>query len=141
MNYVKKLFQSSDKQEYETARKKCITYVEKRRDCWKESVSGNKNTEQCFVEELAEKKCMSECLCKDIYLNFYVRSSCHLWAESFAHKDIPKYRNAKEQINKNKEIKEVCKALTLQLSHCISKYMKYSDEGAEGHNFVKNRST
>ena len=68
MNYVKELFQSSDKQEYETARKKCITFVEKRRDCWKDSVSGNKHTEQCFIEELAEKKCMSECLCKDIYI-------------------------------------------------------------------------
>ena len=30
---------------------------------------------------------MSECLCNDVYKNFYERSSCHLWEEAFVAKN------------------------------------------------------
>ena len=143
MDYVKKLFQSEEtrqQNEYEHAKKSCTNFALTRKKCWKSSVSGNKNTEECFIEELEEKRCMSECLCNDVYKNFYERSSCHLWAEAFAHKNSSKYINARDQINKNKDLKAACKKLTHQMSACMSMYMKYSNEGTEGQTFLNNRA-
>ena len=139
MDTLKRLFQSKEekhRREFENACKQCSALVKQREFCWSKSLVGSKETDECFTEELQEKKCMSQFLCNSIHKNFYEISSCHLWAEYFAHKNDNVYINGKHEIDDNPELREVCTKLTHQMSKCMSVYMKYSHLAADGERYV-----
>ena len=91
-----------------------------RQNCWSNSPEG-KHTEECFIEELAEKKCLAARLCPAQFKTFYQYTECHLWAESFAHTNDPSYTEARERINKDHALKNMCRGIVLDLSKEMSK--------------------
>ena len=95
---------SNVRQATEKAYIECKDFVMNRQNCWSNSPEG-KHTEECFIEELAEKKCLAACLCPAQFKTFYQYTECHLWAESFAHTNDPSYTEARERINKDRALK------------------------------------
>ena len=105
----------------------CKDLVVKRQDCWDNSPDG-KHTEDCFVEELAEKRCLTSHLCPSIYRKFYEYTECHLWAEAFAHKDEEKYKEARARISSDRTMAYMCRGIVQDLSKAMAKYSGYRDE-------------
>ena len=120
----------------QNAYNECKEYVIKRENCWNNSPDG-KHTEDCFIEELAEKKCLSSHLCPIMYRKFYEYTDCHLWAEAFAHKNDERYWDARERINRDRTMQYMCREIVQDLSKEMSKYSKYRAEVLESSTFLK----
>ena len=121
---------------YLNAYDKCQDLVMKRKNCWNGSLEG-KQTEDCLVEELAEKKCLASTLCPNLYKNFYEYTECHLWAEAFAHKDEKQYIEGRARINNDRAMVYMCREIVQDLAKEMSKYSKYRLESLEGELFLK----
>ena len=118
----------------EKAYNECKNFVMIRQNCWDMSPDG-KHTEDCFIEELAEKRCLSSHLCPSLYRKFYEYTDCHLWAEFFAHKNDERYLKARERINSDRIMKYMCREIVQDLSKEMSKFSKYRDEVLESASF------
>ena len=65
--------ESKERGDEELAKKafhECHDYTVKRERCWNTLTEENRNQE-CFPEELEEKKCLALCLCPELYKKFY----------------------------------------------------------------------
>ena len=111
-------------------------YVVKRQNCWNSSPDG-KHTEECYVEELAEKRCLSSHLCPIMYRKFYEYTDCHLWAEAFAHKNDEQYSKARTRISGDRTMMYMCREIVQDLSKEMSKYSKYREEVLNSASFLK----
>lgn len=109
----------------------CEDVVISREKCWNNSPEG-KHTESCFVEELAEKKCLSYHLCPIQFRNFYEYTDCHLWAEAFAHKDDEQYVKARARISSDRAMTNMCREIVQDLSKEMSKYTEHKTEALKG---------
>ena len=118
----------------------CKDLVFKRQDCWNNSTEG-KHTEECFVEELAEKRCLTSHLCPDLYRKFYEYTDCHLWAEAFAHKNEEQYIDARAKISRDRVMSSMCRGIVQDLSKAMSKYSKYRSEILEDSPFLEKKET
>ena len=127
---------SNARQATENAYIECKDFVMNRQTCWSNSPEG-KHTEECFIEELAEKKCLAARLCPAQFKTFYQYTECHLWAESFAHENDPSYTEARERINNDRALKNMCRGIVQDLSKEMSKYSKYREEILENEPFAK----
>ena len=45
------------------AQAKCQELVAAREKCWRDSAAQTKETDECYQEELLEKRCLAQCLC------------------------------------------------------------------------------
>ena len=105
----------------------CKDLVLKRQDCWNRSPEG-KHTEECFVEELSEKRCLTSQLCPNLYRKFYEYTECHLWAEAFAHRNEEQYIEARARISSDRVMSNMCRGIVQDLGKAMSKYSKYRSE-------------
>ena len=103
----------------------CVHLVRARRDCWLRSAEG-KQTEECLLEELAEKKCLAGHFCPSQARRFYVLrdGECSKWAERFAFGPSEE----SEAVNKNRARKKACRSVVMDLSKCLQGYRKYHPE-------------
>ena len=114
----------------------CSKYIEIREKCWNKFEDGDKN-ENCFDEELAEKKCLASNLCPDLYKRFYEYSECHLWAAAFRKRNDNRYIEARERIDNDRAMSNMCRDLSHELSKELSHYSQYRPEALEGQSFLK----
>ena len=111
----------------------CSNFINARDLCWKKSKDG-RNGEDCLVEELREKRCLSSILCPTEAKLFYgdsqyedEKAPCSLWAEAFAFsfekvgKDIQQlHLLGRESIASNHEAVVRCGNVSHRLSRCMS---------------------
>ena len=121
---------------FQKAYHECQDLAVSRQNCWNASLEG-KHTEDCLVEELAEKKCLTSQLCPTLYRNFYEYTECHLWAEAFAHKNDTRYVEARAKISNDRAMSYMCREIVQDLSKEMSKYSRYRLEALEGESFLK----
>ena len=114
----------------------CKDYIVRRQNCWNQS-SESKNTDSCFEEELAEKKCLSSRLCPDLYKKFYEYTECHLWAGAFRNKNDQRYVEARARIESDRALVNMCRDMGHDLTKEISKYSRYRPEASAGESFLK----
>ena len=112
------------------ARKHCEEAVTARENCWVRH--GGKETENCFEEELLEKRCLSFVLCPSEARKFYGtpigtkdKAACSLWAEYFAFPDDIRHRISREKVNQSPQKQQACREITMELAKCMSKYRQY----------------
>ena len=117
----------------------CKELVIQRQDCWNRFPEG-KHTEECFVEELAEKRCLTSQLCPSLYRKFYEYTECHLWAEAFAHKNDEQYKEARARISSDRTMAYMCRGIVQDLSKAMSKYSKYRSEILESSPFLDKKT-
>ena len=113
----------------------CREEIRVRRECYDNHGKGM-NTEECYKEELNEKRCLAFHLCPLEAKRFYGtpgkgvegKGDCSLWAEYFAFKDSEDERNAvihtqtRERISNNEGESKKCRKQLMDLSFCLSHY-------------------
>ena len=114
----------------------CHDYIVKRERCWNTLTEENRNQE-CFPEELEEKKCLALCLCPELYKKFYEYTECHLWAAAFRNKNDVRYMEARNKINNNPAMATMCREMGHDLTSTISRYTRFRPEALEGESFLK----
>jgi len=122
-----------------SARRACRQEIQERVDCYKHQKDG-KNTEECFREELTEKRCLSFYCCPRQAKKFYgspagseEKALCSLWAEAFAFTvndgknsadDIFWHSEGREFVNQDVEDRKKCRTVLMDLTKCMSAYSK-----------------
>ena len=114
----------------------CHDYTVKRERCWNTLTEENRNQE-CFPEELEEKKCLALCLCPELYKKFYEYTECHLWAAAFRNKNDVRYMEARKKIDNNPAMATMCREMGHDLTSTISRYTRFRPEALEGESFLK----
>lgn len=112
----------------------CSELTSKRKKC--HDVYG-KNGEDCLVEELEEKRCLSFQHCakqaKDYYGTANGRKGlCASWAEAFCFADlrinmmnegdIEHHTRARELVNGNRDVKAECRSIAMELAKCMKSF-------------------
>ena len=131
--------EKKEKDDEELAKKAfhaCHDYTVKRERCWNTLTEENRNQE-CFPEELEEKKCLALCLCPELYKKFYEYTECHLWAAAFRNKNDVRYMEARNKINNNPAMATMCREMGHDLTRTISRYTRFRPEALEGESFLK----
>ena len=110
------------------ARKQCGSAVAARESCWEQN--GGRDTENCFEEELNEKRCLSFVCCPREAKSFYTTPSgtkgeCSLWAEYFAFPDDIRHRLTRDTVNQSPKKQQDCREITMNLAKCMAKYRQY----------------
>lgn len=109
----------------------CAELIEMRERCW--AFHGGKDTEECLVEELREKRCLSFSFCPKAAKAFYgspagQKATCALWAEAFAFTesanisdfDAKLHASTHEQVNNSPKTRSKCREVTMALSKCLA---------------------
>ena len=112
------------------ARSHCTEAIQAREQCW--DVHGGKETENCFIEELEEKRCMAFICCPQEAKVFYGTPSgikdkapCSMWAEFFAFQNDARHKAAREAITARPAQQTRCRELTMDLAKCMSTYRQF----------------
>ena len=125
----------------------CREEIKARRKCYDRWGKGI-NTEECYEEELNEKRCLSFHLCPIEAKRFYRipgkgsegKGECSLWAECFAFKagddtkSATAHMQTRDQISIDEEKTKRCRKQLMDLSICLSHYseMLQKIENREG---------
>ena len=119
----------------QSANANCKELIVKRIACW--DFHGSKDTENCFVEELEEKRCLAFQLCPSNAASYYGsmtsigKAQCALWAEAFAYQvmdgaitsdQVSRHQTARESVTKSPELQKKCRKITMDLAKCLSGY-------------------
>ena len=113
----------------------CREEIRVRRECYDSHGKGI-NTEECYEEELNEKRCLAFHLCPLEAKRFYGtpgrgaegKGECSLWAEYFAFGTSEDklsatiHSEARDQISNNEEKSKKCRKQLMDLSFCLSHY-------------------
>lgn len=91
--------------------------------CWE--ANGGKETEECFKEELTEKRCLAFVCCPQQAQSYYSAGNCALWAEAFAFPDA-EHHAAQESVNTGPpRLKAQCREAVMALAKCMSALKHY----------------
>ena len=104
------------------AQAKCQELVAAREKCWRDSAAQTKETDECYQEELLEKRCLAQCLCSKAAAAFYQKTDCHLYSEHFAFQDDQAYQAGREKILADPVRLNFCRQVTMNLAKCMAKY-------------------
>ena len=115
----------------------CRIFVERRQECLDRH---GLFSEDCLIEKLEEKRCLSFELCPIEAAAFYghrmivsadqgievlPKATCSLWSEAFSyvHNSDPfvatAHQDAQVKVNKSKVLKEECRYITRLLANCL----------------------
>ena len=102
------------------------------------SWNGTKDTENCLIEELQEKRCLASQICPANAEAFYGsiqgivgKAQCSLWAEAFAFRsvdgtvtqeEVTRHQTARDIVTKSTKMHKECRAITMDLAKCLAKY-------------------
>ena len=128
------LKEKGDEELAKKAFRECQDYTAKRDRCWNTLAEENRN-QDCFQEELAEKKCLALCLCPELYKKFYEYTECHLWAAAFRNKDDVRYIEARNKINNNPDMATMCRVKIFKYRQ-ISLHTSHSQASLEVSFFI-----
>ena len=117
------------------AKELCSDAVETRRFCYEGSVKA-KGGEDCLIEELVEKRCLSFALCPREAQQYYgtkdgEKALCSLYKEAFAFtredarvdagsKEL--HRLASQRGDADNALNKACRSRGMNLVHCLSQY-------------------
>jgi hypothetical protein len=139
MEHLTKIFSGNKKKQEEELSSEayyhCQDHIRNRQLCWNKTLD-EKNKSDCFDEELAEKKCLASRVCPELYKKFYEYTECHLWAAAFRKAEDNKYIEARDRINKDPAMSNMCRNMGYELSNEISKYSRYREEALEGESYL-----
>ena len=121
-------------QHIEAALESCQEKIDRRKFCYANS-NKDRGGEECFIEELEEKKCLASHLCLREADAFY-GGICSKWAESFAFaKDnkvsLPvqrEYKEARELVMADKRKIAGCRLISMNLAKCLAQYSPFERE-------------
>lgn len=112
----------------------CNELTERRRKC--HQVYG-KSGEDCLVDELEEKRCLSFQHCPKQATAYYGtvdgrKGLCASWAEAFCFaddrinlmndKDVEHHVKAQTIVNGNRDVKKECRSIAMDLAKCMKSY-------------------
>ena len=114
----------------------CMETKRKREACY--AFHGTKDTENCLIEELQEKRCLAFQICPANAEAFYGsiqgivgKAQCSLWAEAFAFRsadgtvtqeEVTRHQTARDIVTKSTKMHKECRAITMDLAKCLAKY-------------------
>lgn len=93
--------------------------------------------EDCLVEELEEKRCLSFQHCAQQAKAYYGTANgrkglCASWAEAFCfadssinllnEKDVAHHEKARELVNSNPNVKSECRSIAMDLAKCMKSF-------------------
>ena len=94
--------------------------------------------EDCLVEELEEKRCLSFQFCEKNAKAYYGTNNgrrkglCASWAEAFCfadssinimnESDVEHHKRAQEIVNDNRDVKAECRSIAMDLAKCMKKF-------------------
>mmetsp|Transcript_26000 Transcript_26000/g.39360 ORF Transcript_26000/g.39360 Transcript_26000/m.39360 type:complete len:117 (+) Transcript_26000:30-380(+) len=114
----------------------CSTETSKRQKC--HSLYG-KLSEDCLIQELEEKRCLSFQICAQEARAYYgtpstTKSVCASWAEAFCFGNpalimeehvLDQHLRASEQVNRDKRLKANCRKVAMDLAKCMQLKKNY----------------
>lgn len=117
------------------AKRRCEAETKKREFCYKQSTH-DKGGEDCLVEELQEKRCLSSVLCPKEATAFYGKDEkskalCSLWAEAFAFTrdnssvdfdTRQQHEQGKAVIDADRRKQFRCRTAVLDLAKCLHSF-------------------
>ena len=106
------------------AQDRCASLMSARSACWADR--GGRDTEGCLKEELLEKKCIAQVVCKgeaELYYGTAVESkgACSLWAEYFAFRGDAEHERGRAAVQASPALTRQCIRATQGLAGCLAK--------------------
>ena len=124
------------------AKRRCAEAARAREECYRRETGGSNDTENCYAEELFEKRCLSFHCCPREAKAYYGtpngimgKADCSTWAEAFAF-SVDDGKNTPEVISKHTEVKERIDDSTLK-SRCKTFFVLRGCEDVVNEDYIK----
>jgi len=117
---------------------RCRIAAHRREFCLEQSEAGvGASDDNCLIEQLEEKRCVSTILCPVESCAFYgsdqnTKEICALWAESFAYTEVTSdkvplelqtdHMQARNYVNEDARRRAQCRIIVQNLSKCMHKH-------------------